>query len=96
MTKAERIYYATKRAVTNLMPVVDGDTTNHSLRGMVYENTEVFYKRTYNDIKKLLDRDIWLNGLDLKLRTITAEEYKERERIYTMLSNTLEKELSII
>lgn len=70
MTKAERIYKDTKYACKK--HIETWGFTNEGFNRLATE--ELVYKRTANEIKRLLDKDIKFTLLDFELGILTKEE----------------------
>ena len=70
MTKSERIYKDTKHACKKHIETWGFDNTGFNRM----KTEELVYKRTANEIKKLIDKDIKFTLLDFELGIITKEE----------------------
>lgn len=89
MTKAERIYRATryecKKHISNW-----GYKENVGFNAVIYNDNETVCKRTLNEMRKHLERARKHLALDIKLGILTSEAATFEEQILNMVEKTIE------
>ena len=88
MTKAERIYEATRRECKDIITGTHGYSEGQRLLGLVTE--EVVCMRTINAIMKLVDKEEHSIRLDEKLGVLSGEKLQLYINVNNMVRSTVE------
>jgi hypothetical protein len=88
MTKAERIYEATRRECKDIITGIHGYSEGQRLSGLVTE--EVVCMRTINAIMKLVDKEEHRIRLDEKLGVLSGEKLQLYINVNNMVRSTVE------
>ena len=89
MTKAERIYKATRFECKKHIEVW-GYEENVGFNTVKYDDNETVCKRTLNDMKYYLERARKNLAIDIKLGVLTNEQAQLEEKILNMVEKTIE------
>ena len=89
MTKAERIYNATRFECKRHIEAW-GYEENVGFNTVIYDDNETVCKRTLNDMKHFLERARKNSAIDIKLGVLTNEQATLEEQILNMVEKTIE------
>ena len=86
MTKAKRIFLKTRFECTQLFKNYGFNYNPNgkpvSFDGLIYDENDIIYVRTINDIQKIVDKEKKNAQFDLKISVLSKDEYDKYIYIY--------------
>ena len=100
MTKAERIYNATrfecKKHIDAWGYEINPNGKSVGFTSLICRDDERVCKRTVNAVSAILASERKINEMDLRLNIISENEFEKTEQIFNMIESTIENTLNIL